>query len=165
MINRLKKSNWLRYIGTLIIGGLLVAFGYLIGDSAPNVEAQDGITRFDSIVACKGLAVSDGNPEHGAIVLAFIDGAPALILTDHGDTSKSNIEINLHIRNKVAALNLASHYNDGSHIALTAGRGETASMTMRSEKRLTDALNLFVGSNGSGIQLENEIILSRLRVR
>lgn len=138
MFNRLKHSNWLRYIGTLIIGGLLVALGYLIGDSAPNVEAQDGITRFENIV-CKALVVSDGNPEHGAIVLSFLDGAPALILTDHRDTSKSNIEINLHIRNKVAALNLASRYNDGSHIALTAGRGETALMTMRSEKRLTDA--------------------------
>ena len=164
MFNSLRHSSWLRYIGTLIIGGLLVALGYLIGDSAPNLEAQDGITRVENIV-CKALVVSDGNPEHGAIVLSFLDGAPALILTDHGDTSKSNIEINLHIRNKVAALNLASRYNDGSHIALTAGRGETASVTMRSEKRLTDALNLFVGSNGSGIQLENEIILSRLRVK
>ena len=164
MLNRLKNSNWLRYVATLIIGGLLVALGYLIGDSAPNVEAQDGITRFENIV-CKALVVSDGNPEHGSIWLAFLDGAPALVLTDHNDLSKENIEINLSVKNKVAALNLVSRYNDGSHIALTAGRGETASMTMMSEKRLTDALNLFVGAKGSGIQLENEIILSRLRVR
>ena len=164
MFNKVKHSNWLRYIGTLIIGGLLVALGYLIGDSAPSVEAQDGITRFEHIV-CKALVVSDGNPEHGSIWLAFLDGAPALILTDHSDPSKANIEINLSVKNKGAALNLASRYNDGSHIALTAGRGETAAITMMSQKRLTDALNLFVGSNGSGIQLENEIILSRLRVR
>ncbi len=76
MFNRLKNSNWSRYVVTLIIGGLLVALGYLIGDSAPNVEAQGGITRVDSIIACKGIAVSDGNPEHGTIVLAFLDGAP-----------------------------------------------------------------------------------------
>ena len=109
--------------------------------------------------------MSDGNPEHGAIVLAFIDGAPVLILTDHGDSSKSNIEINLGVQNKAAALRLTNRYNDGSHIGLVAGRGESALITMMSEKRLTDALNLFVGAKGSGIKLENEIILSRLRVR
>ena len=164
MFNRLKHSNWLRYIGTLIIGGLLVALGYIIGDSASNVEAQDGITRFDSIV-CKALVVSDGNPEHGSIWLAFLDGAPVLMLTDHSDSSKPHTEINLSVRNKAAVLHLANGHKDGSHIGWVAGTGETALMTMRSEKRLTDALNLFVGPNGSGIKLENETILSRLRVR
>lgn len=165
MFNSLKHSNWLRYIGTLIIGGLLVAFGYLIGDSAPNLEAQDGITRIDGIIACKGIAVSNGDPEHGAIVLSFLDGAPVLILTDHGDASKSNIEINLGVQNNTAALRLSNRHNDGSHIGLVAGRGESAGITMTSKKRLTDALNLLVGANGSVIKLENEIILSRFRVR
>ena len=164
MFNRFKHPDWLRYIATLVIGGLLVALGYLIGDSAPNVEAQDGITRFENIV-CKALVVSDGDPEHGSIWLVFLDGAPALILTDHSDSSKPHTEINLSVRNNTAALHLANGHNDGSHIGLVAGRSETALMTMRSEKRLTDALNLLVGANGSGIKLENEIILSRLRVK
>lgn len=162
MYNRLKHSNWWRYIVTLIIGGLLVAFGYLIGDSASDVEAQDGVTRFET-VACKDLIVSDGNPEHGAIVLTFLDGAPVLILTDHGDSGKSNIEINLGVQNNAAALRLTNRHNDGSHIGLVAGRSETAVITMMSEKRLTDALNLLVGPNGSAIKLENEVIQSRLR--
>ena len=59
MLNRLKNSNWLRYVATLIIGGLLVALGYLIGDSAPNVEAQDGMVKFDDTISCKKLLVTD----------------------------------------------------------------------------------------------------------
>ena len=165
MLNRFKHSNWLKYVVTLIVGGTLVALGYLIGDSAQSVEAQDGITRVDGIIACKGIVVSDGDPEHGAILLSFLDGAPVLILTDHGDSSKSNIEINLSVQNNAAALRLSNGHNDGSGIGLVAGRGETAVITMTSEKRLTDALNLLVGANGSIIKLENEMILSRFRVR
>ena len=164
MLKRLKHSNWLRYIVTLVIGGGLVALGYFIGDSVSSVEAQDSLAAFDTLT-CKGLTVFDGHPEHGTIVLAFLDGAPVLILTDHGDSSKSNIEINLSARNNAATLHLVNRHNDGTHIGLVAGKNETALMTMRSEKRLTDALNLFVGANGSGIKLENEIILSRPRVR
>lgn len=162
MYNRLKHSNWWRYVVTLIIGGLLVALGYLIGDSAPSVEAQNNVTSFD-IIQCNGLVASDGNPEHGTIVLAFLDGAPVLILTDHADSRKSNIEINLGVQNNAAALRLTNRHNDGSHIGLGAGRSETAVITMMSEKRLTDALNLLVGPNGSAIKLENEVIQSRLR--
>ncbi|MCY4566720.1 MAG: hypothetical protein OXD49_00300 [Candidatus Poribacteria bacterium] len=163
MLNRLKNSNWSRYVITLIIGGLLVALGYLIGDSAPNVEAQDGITRVDSIIACKGIVVSDGNPEHGAILLSFLDGDPVLILTDHGDPSKSNIEINLSFKNKAATLNLANRYNDGSYIGLVAGRGETAGVLVTTEKRINDAFNLLVGAKGSGIMLEGDTIQARNR--
>ena len=164
MFNRLKYSDWLRYVGTLIIGGLLVALGYFIGGSTPNVEAQDSTTSFD-IIRCKGLIVSDGNSEHGTIVLAFLDGAPVLILTDNADSNKSNIEINLGAQNNTAALRLTNRYNDGSHIGLVAGRGETALINMMSENRHTDALNLVVGANGSGIKIENELVLSRGRVR
>ena len=73
MLNRLKHSNWSRYIGTLIIGGLLVALGYLIGDSAPNVEAQDGrvLIRFN---------VRD---LYGSIWLGIIEEWPVLVLLDH----------------------------------------------------------------------------------
>ena len=164
MFNRLKHSDWLRYVGTLIIGGLLVALGYLIGDSTPNVQAQDNIARFETI-ACKMLVVSDGNPKHGQIVLAFLDGAPVLILSDHAGSNKSNIEINLSTRNNAAALRLTNRHKDGSHIGLVAGRGESALMTMMSENRLTNALDLVVGADGSGIKIENELILSRGRVR
>lgn len=165
MFNRLKDSNWSRYVVTLIIGGLLVALGYIIGDSAPNVEAQDGITRVDGIIACKGIAVSDGDPEHGAIVLSFLDGAPVLILTDHGDSSKSNIEINLSVQNKAAALRLTNRYNDGSHIGLVARRGESATVLVTTEKRINDAFNLLVGAKGSGILLEGDTVQTRKRVR
>ena len=164
MFNKLKHSDWLRYVVTLIIGGLLVALGYFIGDSTPNVEAQDSTTSFDTI-RCNGLIVSDGNPEHGSIMLGIFDGAPVLILSDHDESNKSIIEINLSTRNNAAALRLTNRYNDGSHIGLVAGRGETAVITMMSEKRLTDALNLLVGANGSGIKIENELLLSRARVR
>ena len=164
MFNNLRQSNWLKYTGTLIIGGLLVALGYLIGNSASDVNAQDNITRFD-IIQCKGLVVSDGNPEHGTIVLTFLDGSPTLVFSDHSDPNKAKIEINLSTQNNAAAIRLTNRNRDGSHIGLAAGRNETAAMTMTSEKRLTDALNLFIGTNGAQINLENEVVNFKLRKR
>ena len=57
----LKPSNWYRYIVTLIIGGLLVAIGYIIGDSTGNVEAQNRTGGFDETIICKKLWVTDEN--------------------------------------------------------------------------------------------------------
>ena len=162
MDNWLKHSNWLKYVVTLIIGGLLVSIGYLIGNSTPDVNAQDEITEFD-IVKCKGLIVSDGNPEHGSILLAFLDGAPVLILADHADSNKSKIEINLDVQNKAAAFRLINRYNDGSHIGVVAGRNESAIMTMMSGN--IEALNLLTGTNGAQINLENEVVNFKPRKR
>lgn len=164
MYNRLKHSNWLRYIGTLIIGGLLVSVGYVIGNSATGVNAQDSITRFDTI-QCKGLIVSDGNPEHGYIVLTSLDGSPTLVLSDHSDPNKAKIGINLSTQDNAAALRLTNRHNDGSHIGLVAGRSESAIMTFTTQKRVTDALTLAVGTKGAVISFENETVNSKLRKR
>ena len=170
MFNRLKDSNWSRYVVTLIIGGLLVALGYLIGDSAPNVEAQDSITRFNTI-ACKGLTVSDGNPEHGAILLGIIEEHPVLVLSDHADFDKAKIQIQIsvgyHLKHDVesAVLKLINGYNDGSSISFVAGRGETAAIVVGTEKRIRDAFSLLVGAKGSGIMLEGDTIQARDRVK
>ncbi|MYB63495.1 hypothetical protein F4X73_02285 [Candidatus Poribacteria bacterium] len=156
--------NWYKYVIVLIIGGLLVAFGYLIGDSTPDVDAQDSITRFDTI-QCKGLIVSDGNPEHGYIVLTFLDGSPTLVLSDHSDPNKAKIGIDLSTQDNAAALRLKNLHNDGSHIGLVAGRGETAIMTFTTQKRVTDALTLSVGAKGAMVSLENETVNFKFRKR
>ena len=84
MYKRLKHSNWWRYVVTLVIGGLLVAIGYLIGNSTSSVGAQNNITKFD-IITCKGIVVSDGNPEHGFIILGISKESADLILSDQAD--------------------------------------------------------------------------------
>ena len=168
MYNTLKHSNWWRYVVTLIIGGLLVALGYLIGDSATNVEAQDNITKFD-IITCKGIIVSDGNPENGFIMLGISKESADLILSDHADLSKakSQIQINVGADTKhgteAAVLKLINAYNDGSSINLVAGRGESAAINMGTKKRINDALSLWTGSKGSGIMLEGDLVQSRMR--
>lgn len=168
MLNRLKDSTWSRYVVTLIIGGLLVALGYLIGDSAPNVEAQDDITRFETIT-CKGLIVSDGNPEHGSIWLEILDERPTLVLSDHADLSKSRIQIQLSVGHTTklgtgdAVLKLLNRHNDGSSIGLVAGRGETTIINMSTEKRITPGISLTCGSKGSGIMLEGNLVQTRMR--
>lgn len=164
MYHGLKHSIWWKYVATLIIGGLLVSTGYLIGNSAPDVVAQDDITRFDTIT-CKKLIVSDGNPEHGLIILTFLDGSPTLVFSDHQDPKKAKIQINLGIENETAVLRLTNRNRDGSHIGLAASRNESAVMIMTSENRLSDALNLFVGANGTQINLENEVVNFKLRKR
>lgn len=164
MYNSLKHSNWWRYVVMLIIGGLLVAFGYLIGDSTPDVDAQDNITSFD-FIQCKGLVVSDGNPEHGTIVLTFLDGSPTLVFSDHSDPNKAKIEINLSTQNNAAAIRLTNRNRDGSHIGLVAGRSESAIMTFTTQNRITDALNLAVGPKGAQINLENEVVNFKHRKR
>ena len=156
--------NWWRYVVTLIIGGLLVSIGYLIGNSAPGVEAQDDITRFDTIT-CKKLIVFDGNPEHSAILLQTSEEGPMLLLSDHTHSNKAKIQINMSIKNDHAALSLTNLHKDGSHIVLLADRNESAIMTMKSQKRLTDALNLFVGPNGAQINLENEVVNFKPRLK
>ena len=166
MYHRLKHSNWWRYVVTLIIGGVLVAFGYLIGNSTTDVNAQNEITEFD-IVKCKTLIVSDGNPEHGIIMLAISETGPELMLIENGDLNKTKILIKLSINTKVpsAELHLTHEVNDGSHIGFVAGNNASAVMTITSQKRLTDAFNLFVGPNGSQINLENEVVNFKLRKR
>ena len=156
--------NWLKYTGTLIIGGLLVALGYLIGNSASDVNAQDNITRFD-IIQCKGLVVSDGNPEHGTIGLTFLDGSPTLVFSDHSDPNKAKIEINLSTQNNAAAIRLTNRNRDGSHIGLVAGKSESAIMTFTTQNRVTDALTLAVGPKRAQINLENEVVNFKLRKR
>ncbi len=81
-----------------------------------------------------------------------------MILTDHADSSKSNIEINLGVQNKAAVLRLTNGYNDGSHIGLVAGRGESAAISVGTKKRIRDAFSLLVGAKGSGIMLEDELV-------
>lgn len=156
--------NWYKYVITLIIGGLLVSIGYIIGDSAPDVDAQDNTTSFDYI-QCKGLVVSDGNSEHGTIVLTFLDGSPTLVFSDHSDPNKAKIEINLSTQNNAAAIRLTNRYRDGSHIGLVAGRSESAIMTFTTQNRVADAINLAVGTKGSLINLENEVVNFRPRKR
>lgn len=165
MYKSLKKSNWWKYVVTLIIGGLLVAFGYVIGDSNQNVEAQDSITRF-GIIECKGLIVSDGNPEHGSIQIGILEKRPMLVISDHAQSNKTKIQTNMSIiKNDHAVLSLTNLHKDGSHIVLLAGRKESAIMTMKSQKRITDALNLFVGPEGAQINLENEVVNFKRRKR
>ena len=168
MFNRLKHSNWSRYVGTLIIGGLLVALGYLIGDSAPSVEAQDSLTTFD-ILTCKEITVFDGNPEHGSIWLGILEERPTLVLSDHVDLSKSKIQIQLSVGHSTqfgtedAALKLLNRHNNGSSIGLVAGRGETAIINMNTEKRITPGISLTCGSKGSGIMLEGNLVQTGMR--
>lgn len=168
MLNRLKNSNWLRYIGTLIIGGLLVALGYLIGDSAPSVEAQDSITRFETIT-CKGLTIFDGNPEHGSIWLGIDEKRPVLILSDHADFSKAKIQIQINVGAdpqhdiEAAVLSLINGHKDGSNIGLIAGRGETAVVNVSTKKLIPPGVSLTVGASGSGIMLEGDLVQSRMR--
>ena len=168
MLNRLKNSNWSKYVVTLIIGGLLVALGYLIGNSAPNVEAQDGVTRFETIT-CKGLIVSDGNPEHGSIWLGILEEHPTLVLSDNANLSKSRIQIQLSVGHSIqfgtedAVLKLLNRHNEGSSIGLVAGRGETALINLNTEKRTTPGISLTCGSKGSGIMLEGNLVQTRTR--
>ncbi|RKU31843.1 hypothetical protein C6497_00755 [Candidatus Poribacteria bacterium] len=168
MYNSLKHSNWWRYVVTLIIGGLLVAFGYLIGDSAPSVNAQEGIMRFGSII-CNGLTVSDGNPEHGSIWLGILEKRPTLLLSDHADWNKSSIQVKIEVRydqkskTKTAIVSLLNGHSDGSHINLVAGTGETAGIVIGTKKRTNDGIGLWVGSKGSRLTLEGDPIQTRFR--
>ena len=170
MFNRLKHSNWSRYVVTLIIGGLLVALGYLIGDSAPSVEAQDGTTRFETIV-CKGLIVSDGNPEHGSIWLGIIEERPVLVLLDHADPSKAKTQIQIGVGHdtkrgtEAAGLSLINNHDDGSAMGIFASRGETAVINISTKKRINHAFNLWIGAKGSGIMLEGDTIEARDRIK
>ena len=162
MDNWLKHSNWLKYVVTLIIGGLLVSIGYLIGNSTPDVNAQDEITEFD-IVKCKGLIVSDGNPEHGSIILGFIEKRPMLVLSDHADFSKAKIQIQINIKEpehglEAAVLRLINDHDDGTSIGLFADRNESAQINVSTKNRINNALGLWVGSKSSAIMLENDPI-------
>jgi hypothetical protein len=170
MFNRLKNSNWSRYVVTLIIGGLLVSLGYLIGDSAPSVEAQDGITRFDTI-QCNGLIVSDGNPEHGSMWLGIIEEQPALVILDHADPTEAKTQIQISVGHDIkrgtesAGLSLINNHDDGSAIGIFAGRGETAVINVSTKKRINDAFNLWIGAKGSAMMLEGDTIQARDRVK
>ena len=168
MFNRLKNPDWSRYVVTLIIGGLLVALGYLIGDSAPNVEAQGSVATFDTLT-CKELTISDRNPEHGAILLRIIEEHPVLVLSDHADFDKAKIQIQISVGYDVkhdiesAVLKLLNRHNDGSSIGLVAGTGETALIDLNTEKRIIPGISLTCGSKGSGIMLEGNLVQTRMR--
>ena len=165
MFHRLKDSNWLRYVVTLMIGGLLVALGYLIGNSDPSVEAQDSITRFETIT-CKGLTIFDGNPEHGSIWLGIDEEHPVLILSDHADFSKSEMQIQINVgydpkyNTEAAVLKLL---NRKSSIGLFAGTDETAVINLNTEKLMIPGISLIAGTEGSGIMLEGDWIQAKTR--
>ena len=165
MFNRLKHSNWSRYVVTLIIGGLLVSFGYLIGNSAPDVGAQDGMTRFETIV-CEGLTIFDGNPEHGSIWLGIDEERPVLILSDHADFGKAKMQIQVSVGydpkydTEAAVLKLLNHK---SSIGLFAGTDETAVINLNTEKLMIPGISLIAGTKGSGIMLEGDWVQGKMR--
>ena len=170
MFNRLKDSNWSRYVVTLIIGGLLVALGYLIGDSTPNVEAQDGIVKFDDTIFCKKLLVtdeislSDGN---AAINIAIVDGEPGIFIAEQIDEGKNTVKgahLTMAIEKKKAVLRLSSEYDNGGHIGLSSGKG-AAVMLIKTRDRMDkdDGITLTTGTPGSLIMFEGKLVESEIR--
>ena len=170
IFNKLKDSNWLRYVVTLIIGGLLVAFGYLIGDSAPNVEAQDGISKFDDTIYCKkllvtdGISVSDGN---AVIDIAIVEGEPGIFITEQVDEKENTVKgahLTLAVEKKKAVLRLSSEYDNGGHIGLSSGKG-AAVMLIKTRDRMDkdDGITLTTGTPGSLIMFEGKLVESEVR--
>ena len=170
MFNRLKHSNWLRYIGTLIIGGLLVALGYLIGDSAPNLEAQEGIVKFDETIFCKRLvvteeiSVTDGN---AIINIAIVDGEPGIFIAEQIDEAENTVKgahLTMAVEKKRAVLRLSSEYDNGGHIGLSSGKG-AAAMLIKTRDRMDedDGITLTTGTPGSLIMFEGEVVKSDIR--
>ena len=170
MFNRLKRSNWLRDIVILIIGGLLVAFGYLIGDSAPKVEAQDGIVKFDDTIFCKKLLVtdeislSDGN---AVINIAIVEGEPGIFIAEQVDETGNTVKgahLTLAIEKKRAVLRLSSEYDNGGHIGLSSGKG-AAVMLIKTRDRMDkdDGITLTTGTPGSLIMFEGKLVESEVR--
>ena len=170
MFNRLKDSNWSRYVVTLIIGGLLVALGYLIGDSAPNVEAQNGIVKFHDTIFCKKLLVtdeislSDGN---AAINIAIVDGEPGIFIAEQIDEAKNTVKgahLTMAIEKKKAVLRLSSEYDNGGHIGLSSGKG-AAVMLIKTRDRMDkdNGITLTTGTPGSLIMFEGKLVESEIR--
>lgn len=170
MLNRLKNSNWLRYIVTLIIGGLLVAFGYLIGDSTPSVEAQDGIVKFHDTIFCKKLLVtdeislSDGN---AVINIAIVEGAPGIFIAEQVDEKENTVKgahLTLAVEKQKAVLRLSSEYDNGGHIGLSSGKG-AAVMLIKTRDRMDkdDGITLTTGTPGSLIMFEGKLVESEVR--
>ena len=170
MFNRLKDSNWLRYVVTLIIGGLLVALGYLIGDSAPNVEAQDGIVKFDDTIFCKKLLVtdeislSDGN---AAINIAIVDGEPGIFIAEQIDEAENTVtgaHLRMAIEREKTVLRLSSEDANGGHIGLSSGKG-AAVMLIKTRDRMNkdDGITLTTGTPGSLIMFEGKLVESEIR--
>ena len=170
MFKRLKHSNWLRYIGTLIIGGLLVALGYLIGDSAPSVEAQERIVKFDETIFCKRLvvteeiSVTDGN---AVINIAIIEGEPGIFIAEQVGDAENPIKgahLTLAIEKKTAVLRLSSEYDNSGHIGLTGGKG-AAVMQIKTRDRMDkdDGITLTTGTPGSLIMFEGKVVESDVR--
>ena len=170
MFNRLKHFDWLRYVGTLIIGGLLVAFGYLIGDSAPDVDAQDGIVKFDETISCKKLlvtdeiSVTDGN---AVINIAIVEGEPGIFIAEQVDEKGNTVKgahLTLAVEKKKAVLRLSSEYDNGGHIGLSSGKG-AAVMLIKTRDRLDkdDGITLTTGTPGSLIMFEGKLVESDVR--
>lgn len=170
MYNSLKHSNWSRYIVTLIIGGLLVALGYLIGDSAPNIEAQNGIVKFDDTIFCKKLLVtdeislSDGN---AVINIAIIEGEPGIFITEQIDEANNTVKgahLTMAIEKKKAVLRLSSEYSNGGHIGFSSGKG-AAAMLIKTRDRMDtdDGITLTTGTPGSLIMFEGKLVESTVR--
>ena len=163
----LKHSNWYRYIVTLIIGGLLVAIGYIIGDSASNVEAQNRAGRLDETIICKKLlatdeiSISDGN---AVINIAIVDGEPGIFIAEQIDEEKESVKgahLTLAVEKKKAVLRLASEYENSGHIGLVSGKG-AAVMQIKNRHRMdkTDGITLTTTPPGSMMIFEGKLVES-----
>ena len=170
MFNRLKNPDWSRDVVMLIIGGLLVALGYLIGNSASDVDAQDGISKFDDTIYCKkllvtdGISVSDGN---AVIDIAIVEGEPGIFITEQVDEIENTVKgahLTLAVEKKKAVLRLSSEYDNGGHIGLSSGKG-AAVMLIKTRDRLDkdDGITLTTGTPGSLIMFEGKLVESEVR--
>ena len=170
MYNNLKHSNWLRYIGTLIIGGLLVSIGYVIGNSATGVNAQDETINIHDSITCKKLFVtdeihvSDGN---AVISIAIVEGEPGIFIAEQIDEKENTVKgahLTLAVEKKRAVIRLSSEYDNRGHIGMTSGKG-AAVMLMKTRDRFEkdDGITLSTGTPGSLIMFEGKLVESEIR--
>ncbi len=170
MYNGLKHSNWWKYIGTLIIGGLLVSIGYVIGNSAPDLNAQDEtINIHDSITGKKlfvtdEIHVSDGN---AVISIAIVEGEPSIFIAEQIDKKENTVKgahLTVAVEKKRSVIRLSSEYDNGGHIGMTSGKG-AAVMLMKTRDRFEkdDGITLSTGTPGSLIMFEGKLVESEIR--
>ena len=162
--------NWWRYVVTLIIGGLLVSIGYHIGNSAPDVEAQDEIVKLYDTISCKKLfvtdeiSVSDGN---AVISIAIVEGEPGIFIAEQIDEKENTVKgahLTVAIEKKRAVIRLSSEYDNGGHIGLSSGKG-AAVMLIKTRDRFDkdDGITLTTGTPGSLIMFEGKLVESEIR--
>lgn len=170
MYHRLKHSNWWRYVVTLFIGGVLVSIGFLIGNSAHDVVAQDELEKFNDIITCKKLLVSeeisvtDGN---AVISIAIVEGEPGILIAEQIDEKENTVKgahLTIAVERKRAVLRLSSEYDNGGHIGLSSGKG-AAVMLIKTRDRFDkdDGITLTTGTPGSLIMFEGKLVESEIR--